>query len=103
CVDLEPSVLAGDDHAAEVSFRHVRGETGVVAVRVSVPGVDLGAGQRGPVDVADLTGEDQWRALLAGPAGQGCPGAEPGLAGQVVRSLDRAFGAVLSPGGHLLD
>ena len=25
------------------------------------------------------------------------------LAGQVVRSLDRALGAVLSPGGHLLD
>src|SRR4029077_2869599 len=102
-VDLETAVLAGDHYAAEVSFRHMRGETGVVAVRVGVPGVDLGAGERGPVDVADLTGEDQGRAFLAGPAGQGCPGVEPDLAGQVVRSFYRALGAVLSPGGHLFD
>jgi hypothetical protein len=35
--------------------------------------------------------------------GQRCLGGEPDLARQVVGSLDGALGAVLGPGGHLLD
>src|SRR5690349_22505621 len=53
--DLEVTLVVGGEGGAQVPLRDTRGELRVEAVVVGVPDLDLRAGERGAVDVGDLS------------------------------------------------